>query len=116
MKKLQILLSIFFVLNVVYAQNQVSLTFKYKFLNSNAGYTYPTKMKVYRNGNKIGQSSVKDQTEPNQVTVDFPKGNATITATVFAKVNNKWKRGQLLIITGSIFNITNHTTGLKMLL
>ncbi|HNL84751.1 MAG TPA: hypothetical protein PKO18_05910 [Chitinophagales bacterium] len=91
MKKLQILLSIFFVLNVVYAQNQVSLTFKYKFLNSNAGYTYPTKMEVYRNGNKIGQSSVKDQTEPNQVTVDFPKGNATITATVFAKVNNKWE-------------------------
>lgn len=91
MKKLQLLFSIFFVLHAVYAQNNLSLTFKYKFLNSNAGYTYPTKMEVYRNGNKIGQSSVKDQTEPNQVTVDFPKGNATITATVFAKINDKWE-------------------------
>lgn len=91
MKKLQLLFSIFFVLNTVYAQNQVSLTFKYKFLNSNAGYTYPTKMEVYRNGNKIGQSSEKDQTESNQITVDFPKGTATITAIVFAKINDKWE-------------------------
>jgi len=91
MKKLQLLFSIFFVLNVVYAQNNLSLTFKYKFLNSNAGYTYPTKMEVYHNGNKIGQSSVKDQTESNQIIVDFPKGTATITAIVFAKINDKWE-------------------------
>ena len=91
MKKLQLLFSIFFVLHAVYAQNQVSLTFKYKIINSNAGFTYPTKIEVYRNGSKIGQSSEKDQTEPNQVTVEFPKGNATITATVFAKVNDIWE-------------------------
>ncbi|MCB9032697.1 MAG: hypothetical protein H6553_02555 [Chitinophagales bacterium] len=91
MKKLLILLISIFFFTLSHAQETVKVTFKYNFINSIKGYTYDTKLVLERDGKKIGESKIKNQEIPNEVTFTIPKGNATLKATLYALYNGKWE-------------------------
>ena len=91
MKKICVLLFFVFSVFIINAQEKVSVTFKYNFENSIDGYTYDTKLVLQRNGIKVGETPVKNQTIPNKATFSIPKGKANLKATIYALYNGNWE-------------------------
>lgn len=90
-KKLCTIILLCLFIGNIKAQSKVNITFKYNFENSIKDYTYDTKLVLQRNGIKVGETAVKNQTIPNEATFSIPKGNATLKATIYALYNGKWE-------------------------
>ncbi|MGG9971996.1 hypothetical protein ACQ33O_09410 [Ferruginibacter sp. SUN002] len=95
MKKLTFLLIAFISMSLLptigKAQEKVSLTFKFKTINTIAGYDHVSKLKVFCDNELVGESSQKLQSIANSVTVKVPKGVHHINAALYALYQGKWE-------------------------
>lgn len=91
MKKLITVTTFVLMTILVFAQEKVNLTINFKCINGRSGFEYDAKLVVLQDGLPIGESPTKFQTEKNSVTVKVKKGNATIRAILYAKVNGEWE-------------------------
>ncbi|HUM53584.1 MAG TPA: hypothetical protein PK431_17320, partial [Chitinophagales bacterium] len=77
-------LSIFFLPTISKAAETVDITFKFKAINTREGFDLTSKLVVYCDGNKIGESTSKLQSKQNSVTVKIPSGNHNVRAVLNA--------------------------------
>ena len=77
------------------AQKNVNVTFKYVTINTITGYDHVSKLMVYCDDKKIGESSQKLQSKSNSITVKVPKGKHKLTASLYALYQNKWEQRTL---------------------
>lgn len=56
-----------------------------------SGYSYPSKMKVFVDGQEVGESPVKDQQEKNTFTVTVPKGKHELKCVIWAQIKGTWE-------------------------
>jgi hypothetical protein len=68
-----------------------SLTFKYSVTNIEPGYDHLSKLVVFEDGNKIGESNEQLESKPNSVTVKLSKGSHNIRAVLTSKYEGKWE-------------------------
>ncbi|MGG9972281.1 hypothetical protein ACQ33O_10850 [Ferruginibacter sp. SUN002] len=73
------------------AQQKVSVTFKFVTINTISGYDHVSKLLVYCDDDKIGESSQKLQSVANSITVKVPKGNHTVKAELWALYKGTWE-------------------------
>jgi len=73
------------------AANKVTLTIKYSTKGTISGYDHLTKMRVFSDGNELGESEPKKQTISNSVSVQVTTGSHNIKAVLFAKPDNIWE-------------------------
>lgn len=96
MKNLIILLSLATMLvlpNAAIAKKSKSATVKidYIFKNVESGYDHRNKMVVYVDGDKIGESSAKNETEKNTYSFNIPTGKHDIKIVNYAYYDEKWE-------------------------
>lgn len=75
----------------MFAASNVSFTIKYTTVGTVSGYDHLTKMRVYCDGNELGENTPKKQTLENSITVNVPTGKHTIKAVLYAKPDNYWE-------------------------
>jgi hypothetical protein len=68
-----------------------SLTFKFSVTNIEPGYDHLSKLVVFEDGNKIGESSEQVESKPNSVTVKLSKGSHNIRAVLTSKYEGNWE-------------------------
>lgn len=91
MKKTFVLLTLLlFVISFAYTQDVVNLNFKFQFFDSREGFVKLSKLVIKANGKKIGESPAKLENIENKVSVQLPKGNYEIDATVYSMYNGVW--------------------------
>ncbi len=73
------------------AASNVKITFRFKFINIEAGYDHISRMKVYVDGNLAGTSPEKKESELNTVVVEVSKGFHTIRAVVESLYEGNWE-------------------------
>lgn len=69
------------------AAETVDITFKFKAINTIEGFDLKSKLVVYCDNKKIGESEQKLQSKLNTITVIMPKGNHYIKAVLIALTN-----------------------------
>lgn len=74
-----------------FAASNVAFTIKYTTVGTISGYDHLTKMRVYCDGNELGENTPKKQTLENSITVNVPTGKHTIKAVLYAKPDNYWE-------------------------
>ena len=77
-------LSIFFLPTISKAAETVDITFKFKATNTKEGFDHLSKLVVYCDNKKIGESEKKLQSKSNSITVKMPTGNHTLKAVLNA--------------------------------
>ena len=80
-----------FVISFAYTQDIVNLNFKYQFFDSREDFIKLSKLVIKANGKKIGESPAKLENIENKVSVQIPKGNYEIDATVYSMYNGVWE-------------------------
>ncbi len=77
-------LSIFFLPTISKAAETVDITFKFKAINTKEGFDHLSKLVVYCDNKKIGESEKKLQSMQNSVKVKIPTGNHNVRAVLNA--------------------------------
>lgn len=72
-------------------ESTVDYSITYQVTNTIEGYSYDSRLDVYVDGKKIGESSVKDQKEMNKITVKVPTGQHTLKCVLLAYYKNQWE-------------------------
>jgi hypothetical protein len=70
----------------------VNLTIEYQGEEIQEEYDHPFLVKVYSNGNYVGESSVKKSSSENSVTISLPKGLHAIEAVGYCQYKGKWEK------------------------
>ena len=70
---------------------QGSLTFKFSVINIVEGYDHDSKLVVFEDGKKIGESSEQKESKSNSVTVRLSKGSHNIRAVLTSKYEGNWE-------------------------
>jgi len=68
-----------------------SLTFKYTTVGIKEGYDHNSKLLVYEDGKKIGESVAKKESEGNSVTIPLSKGMHNIRAVLNSEYEGEWE-------------------------
>ncbi|MCB0508073.1 MAG: hypothetical protein KDD21_07235 [Bacteroidetes bacterium] len=74
-----------------FAAETYNLTIKYSTVGTVSGYDHHTKLRVFTNDKELGESTPKNQTIPNSVTVKVPIGSQKIKAVLLANYDNIWE-------------------------
>lgn len=92
MKKTIVLLTLLlFFISFAYTQDVVNLNFKFQFFDSREDFIKLSKLVIKANGKKIGESPAKLENIENKVSVQIPKGNYEIDATVYSMYDGVWE-------------------------
>jgi hypothetical protein len=68
-----------------------TLTFKYSVINIVEGYDHISKLVIFEDGEKIGESSEHVESKPNSVTVNLSKGSHNIRAVLTSLYEGNWE-------------------------
>lgn len=74
---------------------QGKLTITYQAINTIAGYDHVSRLQVLVDGQEVGVSKEKIQSQKNKVTVKVPTGEHTVVCSLWAKYNNNWEERTL---------------------
>lgn len=85
------MLIICFVLVLSAANAQSTLQVSFKAINTIEGYDHISKLIVYCDGEKVGESIEKKQSLPNKVKVKVPSGDHLIHCSLWAKYDGVWE-------------------------
>lgn len=77
------------------AQKEGKLVIKFKTKGTIEGYDHETKMMVYVDDVKVGESSAQKQTIPNSVEVKVPRGKHHLKCVMYAKYEGNWEERTL---------------------
>ena len=68
-----------------------SITFNYSTVGIKAGYDHTSKLIIYENGNKIGESTEKKESQGNSVTIPLSNGSHSIRAVLSSQNEGNWE-------------------------
>jgi hypothetical protein len=94
MKKILLLTSLAFLFLLPsqgHAQKKGSLIIEYTFKNIVEGYDHKNKIMVYADGEKVGESPEKLESQPNKVTIKLSRGEHDIKVVNYAFYQGKWE-------------------------
>src|SRR5690349_15768969 len=73
------------------SSSSTSLTFTYTTVGILEGYDHTSKLVVYEDGNKIGESNAKKESEGNSITIPLSSGTHNIRAVLNSQYEGSWE-------------------------
>jgi len=71
---------------------KAKITISYTFANIEEGYDHQTKTEIYVDGELVGTSTIKKESEPNSITVKSNKGMHNIEIVNYAYYEGAWEK------------------------